>query len=84
MLTSLVLLFLECFLFVFHTRGVKKKKSEINVFMLRVVRLFWEEKAETESMVSLGFFWLICLLGRCAKERNHALYFLVLAGNRLG
>lgn len=32
MLTSLVLLFLECFLFVcFHTRGVKKK-SEINVF----------------------------------------------------
>lgn len=41
------------------------------------------EKAETQSIVSLGVccFCLCVCLEEVSKEINHSLYFLVLAGN---
>lgn len=49
--------------------------------MLRVVKLFWEKKLKQNQWLVWGFLF-VCLLGRCAKERNRAIRFLVLAGNR--
>lgn len=84
MLTSLVLLSLECFFVcLFSLKAYKTKRSKYILFLCEELQGSLGRKAETKSVVNFGslLFLFVCLLGRCAKEINHALYFLVLAGN---